>query len=72
MTKVAAMTIYDKNLKKSSSPDQKADDRETWYAASGAWVLPNLFKQWPWVDHDLILRQGQVWSLMLLYGKNVK
>ena len=23
---------------------QKANDLETWYAASGAWVLPNLFK----------------------------
>ena len=24
--------------------NQKADDIETWYAASGAWVLPSLFK----------------------------
>ena len=27
--------------------NQKTDDRETWYAASGAQVLPSLFKWWP-------------------------
>ena len=32
---MAAMPIYGKNLKKSSSPEPKADDLETWYAASG-------------------------------------
>ena len=44
MTKMATMLIYGKNLKKSSSLDQKADDFKTWYTASGARVLPNLFK----------------------------
>ena len=44
MTKMAAMSIYGKNLKKSSFPDQKAYDLETWYLASGARVLPSLFK----------------------------
>ena len=44
--------------------NQKADDLETWYAASGVRVLPSLFKWWPWP----ILRQGQIWSLMLLFG----
>ena len=39
MTMMVAMPIYGKNLKKSSSPDL-----ETWYAASGASVLPSLFK----------------------------
>ena len=40
MTKVATMPIYGKNLW-----NQKADDHlETWYAASGPWVLPSLFK----------------------------
>ena len=34
MTKMAAMLIYGKNLKKSSSPEP--NDVETWYAASGA------------------------------------
>ena len=44
MTKMAAMPIYGKNLKKSSFLNQKDDDLETWYAASGTQVLPNLFK----------------------------
>ena len=59
MTKMAAMPIYGKNLKKSSSAEPKADDLENWYAASAARLLP-------------ILRQGQVCSLMLPYGKKVK
>ena len=70
MTKMAAMAIYGKNLKKSSSPEPK-----------GPWILVCIigclsttkFAQmmtlgWPW--H--ILRQGLIWSLMLLYGKKVK
>ena len=45
MNKMAAMPIYGKNLKKSSSAsDQRTDDFETWYAASSARVLPSLFK----------------------------
>ena len=60
--------------------NQKTDDLETWYAAWSARVLPSLFKWWPWFDLDLfyggwpipILRQGQIWSLMLFYGKKVK
>ena len=43
MTKMAAMPKYGRNLKK-SSPEPKADDLETWYAALGARVLPGLFK----------------------------
>ena len=35
MTKMVAMPIYGKNLKKSSW-NQKADDLETWYAALGS------------------------------------
>ena len=53
MTKMAAMPIYDKNLKKNLLlQNQKADDLETWYAASGASVIPSLFKWW------IILLQG--------------
>ena len=53
MTEMAAMRIYGKNfLKNLFLRNQKADDLETWYAASGAWVLPSLFK-WPWFDIDL-------------------
>ena len=43
MTKMAAMPIYGKNLK-NLLRNQKADDLETWYAALGARLLPNLFK----------------------------
>ena len=42
--KMAAMPIYGKNLKKSSPPEPKADDLQSWYAALGARVLPSLFK----------------------------
>ena len=44
MTKVAAMPIYCKNLKNLLLRNQKADDLETCYTASGARALPNLFK----------------------------
>ena len=43
MTKMAAMSIYGKNLT-NLLRKQKADDIETWYVASGARVLPSLFK----------------------------
>ena len=43
MTKMAAMPRYGKNLKKASS-NQKADDLESWYASSGARLLPSLLK----------------------------
>ena len=46
MTKLATMPIY-------LLWNQKADDLESWYAASGTWVLPSLFKWWLWVDLDL-------------------
>ena len=43
MTRMAAMPIYGKNLKKFLLPNQKADDLETWYAALSARVLSSLF-----------------------------
>ena len=43
MTKMAVMPIYGKNVQ-NHLPNQKADDLETWYAASGARVKPGLFK----------------------------
>ena len=49
MTKMAAIPIYGKNLKNLLLWNQKADDLETWYAPSGARVLPSLFKWWPWL-----------------------
>ena len=44
MTNMAAMAIYGKILKNLLVCNQKANDLESWYAALGAQVLPNLFK----------------------------
>ena len=44
MTKMAAMPIYGKNLKKSSSPEPGADFHETWYVASGTPAHHSLYK----------------------------
>ena len=60
MTKMAAMPIYGKNLKKNLLWNQKANDLETWYARLGARVLPSLLKWLPWVDLDLNLFYGKV------------
>ena len=71
MTKMAAMPIYGKNLKK-SPPEPKG--RWPWSLVCRIGCLSTTkFVQmmtlgWPWP----ILRQGQIWSLMLLYGKKVK
>ena len=40
MAKMATMPTHGKNLKNLLLRNQKADDLETWFAASGAWVLP--------------------------------
>ena len=42
MTKMAAVPKYGKNFKNLLLRNQRADDLETWHAASR--VLPNLFK----------------------------
>ena len=44
MTKMAAMLYMVKILKNLLLHNQKVNDLETWYAASGARVLPSLFK----------------------------
>ena len=44
MTNMAAMPIYGKNLKNLLLQNQKAGDLESWCAALGARVVPNLFK----------------------------
>ena len=72
MTKMAAMPIYGKTFKKSSSPEPKG--RWPWHlVCSIGYSSTTNFVQvmtlgWPWP----ILRQGQIWSLMLLYGRKVK
>ena len=45
MTKMAAMPIYGKNLKKLFLQNQKADDLETWYAWYTFPPLPNQHNQ---------------------------
>ena len=74
MTKMAAMPIYmdSKNHKKSSSPEPKV--RWPWNlvcsigCSNTTKFVQILTLGWP----RPILRQGQIWSLMLLYGKRVK
>ena len=44
ITKIAVMPIYGKTFKSLLFWNQKADDLETWYAASRTRVLPSLFK----------------------------
>ena len=72
LTKMAAMPIYGKNLKQSSSPEPKG--RWPWNlvcsigCSSTTKFVQIMTLGWPWP----ILRQGQIWSLMLLYGKKVK
>ena len=72
MTKIAAMPIYGKNLKKSSSPEPKG--RWPWnLVRSIGCSSTSKFIQMMTLDWPLpILRQSQIWSLMLLYGKKVK
>ena len=72
MTNMAAMPIYGKNLKKSFSPEPI--DWWPWnLVCSIVYARPTKIVQimtlgWPWP----ILRQGQIWSHRLLYGKNWK
>ena len=72
MTKMAAMLIYGKNLNKSSTPEPKG--RWPWNmvcsmgCSSTTKFVQMMTLGFPWP----ILRQGQIWSLMLLYAKMVK
>ena len=69
MTKMAAMLYMVKYLKNLLLQNQKADDLESWYVASGARVLPSLFKWWPYVDLDLFYGKVKFGPLCFLYGK---
>ena len=44
VTNMAVMTVCGKNFSSSLEPNQKADDLESLYAASGTCVLQSLFK----------------------------
>ena len=72
LTKMAAMPINGKNLKKSSSQEPKV--RWPWNlvciigCSSTTKFVQMMTLGWPWP----ILRQGQIWSFMCLYGKKGK
>ena len=70
MTNMAVMPIYGKNLKKSSILCN-LKSRWPWNLVCrlGHWSLFQMMTLgWPWP----ILRQGQIWSPMLLYWRKVK
>ena len=70
VTNMAAMPIYGKNLKKSLLLwKQKADDLESWYAALGTQVLPNLFKGYHLVTLDLFYGHVKFGPLCFCIGK---
>ena len=70
MTKMAAMPIDVKIFKTLLLWNRKADDLETWYAASSARVLPSLFKLCPWVDLDLFYGKVKFGLLCFCMGKS--
>ena len=71
MTNMATMPIYGKNLKKSSSPEPM--DRWPWNLICTffcMWVLPRLFKLWPWVDLDLFYAKVKFGHIGFYMGKS--
>ena len=72
MTNMAAMPIYGKNLKKSSTLEPIY--RWSWNLvcsvvyAGATKNVQSMTLGWPWP----ILRQGQIWSHRFLYGKKWK
>ena len=72
MTKMAAMPIYGKNMKNSSSPEPKG--RWPWkFVCSIKCSSTTKFVQMMTLGWSKpILRQGQIWFPMLLYGKKLK
>ena len=72
MTNMAAMPIYSKNLKKSSSPEPI--DQWPWNLVysivygSTTKVVQLMALGWPWP----ILRQGQIWSHLAFVWEKVK
>ena len=69
MTNMAAMPIYSKNLKNLLLWNQKADDLESWYVASGDRVLPSLFKWWPWLTQTYFTARSNLVPLCFGMGK---
>ena len=72
MTKMAAMPIYGKNLKKFYSPEPKGWWSWNMFCSKGCASTTKFVQLMTLSWHRPILRQGQIWSLMLLYKKKVK
>ena len=70
MTNMAAMPIYGKNLKKSSSPEPIDRDLETLYVALSMQVLPRLYKLLPWVDLDTFYAKVKFGDIGFCMGKS--
>ena len=72
LTKLAAMPIYGKNIKKSYSLEPKGGWPWKLVCSIGYSSTAKLGQMmslgWPWP----VLCQCQIWSLMFLYGKKVK
>ena len=72
MTKMAVMSTYGKNIKKFSFPEPKGLRPRNLVCSIGCSSTTKFVQMmtlgWPWS----ILGQGQIWSLMLFYGKKVK
>ena len=66
------MPIYDKKKLNLLLWKQKADDLESWYAASGIRVLPFMFKWYLWVDRDLFYGKVNFGPLCYSMGKKDK
>ena len=70
MTSMAAIPTYVKIFTiKNLLWNQKADDLESWYAASGSHVLPSLLKWWSWDDFDLFYGKVKLGPLCFCMGK---
>ena len=66
MSKMATMPIFGKNL---LLWNQKANDFETLYAASGTRVLPILFQSWPRVNLKLFYDKVKFGPICFCMGK---
>ena len=70
MTKMAAMPIYGKNLKKSSSPELAGRFPRIWYVALGTPAHHSLYKLLPWSDLDLFYGKVKFGNLGFSIGKS--
>ena len=70
MTNMAAMPIYYKNLKKSSSPEPV--DQWPWNLVHSIVyeITTKLFKLWPWVDLDLFYAKVKFGHIGFCMGKS--